>query len=463
MSKKHPNLIFLFADQLNYQSCGFSGESRAKTPNLDRLASEGSNFSQAVSCSPLCGPYRASLFTGKYPSSTGCYRNDLRCKPDKEAVGHQLEKAGYQTGYIGKWHLYGGSKEQQTPPGPHRLGFDQYYASYNWNHDYWNGFYYLDDEERHPMKGYQTDFQTDMALDFIENKKDDPFALFVSYEVPHPPCTKKDVPEKYYDLFKDVDFSDLLYNQNEVFEEFTPSFDKAWQKENVIDQHNERCRVYYAMTACLDDNIGRIMQALDEKGLAEETIIVFTSDHGDMLGGHGRISKRIFFEESVRVPLLLRWKDQLVSRTQNDVCINTPDIMPTLLDLMNLDIPKGYEGTSYGPLLLGQTQAEFPDHAFITNMQGGKFNHEEEYRAIRTPQYLYARMVRTGKEYLFDHQHDPKEEKNHAGEAHHLEELQHFRSVLNKKMDDLGDRAHPAEWYENNWIEGRQIKMPAIT
>ncbi len=459
MPRQHPNLIFLFADQLNYQSCGFSGETRAHTPNLDRLAAEGVNFSQAVSCCPLCGPYRASLLTGKYPSSTGQYRNDVRCMPDDEAIGHQLERAGYRTGYIGKWHLYCRTGDEQfTPPGPYRLGFDQYFASYNWNHDYWNGFYYPDSDERIPMKGYQTDFQTDMAMEFIETqKKESPFALFVSYEIPHPPCTPDDVPKEYYELFRDVDFSDLLYNQEDVFSEFTPSYDRAWQQEHIIDDHNERCRVYYAMNACLDRNIGRILTYIDQHGLADNTILVFTSDHGDMLGGHGRIQKRIFFEESVRVPLLLRWNTHIPSGVNSEACINTPDIMPTLLELMGLSVPEGYEGDSYAPLLMGNDQPDAPDDAFITNMHYGKFNHHEEYRAIRNAQYLYARMARIGKEFLFDHRHDPKEEKNLAGEKAYQEVLHIFRKKLADKMKALGDEARPHEWYWENWIEEGHI------
>ncbi len=297
---KKPNIIFLFADQLNYGSCGFSGESRARTPNIDQLAGEGALFRQATSCNPLCGPFRASLFTGKHTASTGQFRNDIRCLPDDEAIGHVLDRSGYRTGYIGKWHLYcRNGDEQFTPPGPYRLGFDQYYAARNWNTDYWNGFYYLDEDKRIPMEGYQTDFQTDMTLDYLDSaaKGDDPFALFVSYEVPHPPCEEYHVPPEYFEHFRETDFSDLLYSTQEVFEEFEPPYDSEGQKQKVIDVHQERCRTYFAMTECLDSNIGRILKKLGELGLTDDTIIVFTSDHGDMLGGHGRVAKRIFYDE----------------------------------------------------------------------------------------------------------------------------------------------------------------------
>lgn len=454
---KKLNLIFIFADQLNYRTCGFGGEARARTPNLDRLAGESANFTQAVSTNPLCGPYRASLFTGKYPSSTGQFNNDLRCRPDREAIGHRLEAAGYRTGYIGKWHLYcRNAEEQYTPPGPHRLGFDQYFASYNWNHDYWNGYYYLDEDRRIPMEGYQTDFQTDMALRFLERQGPEPFALFVSYEVPHPPCTAADVPAEYYDLFEDADFGDLLYDPDEVFEEFTPSFDRAWQRSHVIEAHRERCRSYFAMTACLDANVGRILESLERSGLAEDTIVVFTSDHGDMLGGHGRIEKRIFFEESVRVPFLLRWKGTVPAES-NDFCLGTPDIAATLLDLMGQEIPPGYEGVSFAPALTGRGASRLPDRAFITNMSGGFFNNREEYRAVRTARHLYARMVRTGKEFLFDHRADPKEERNLAADPDRRGLLEDLRASLAETMRSLGDEALPAEWYQEHWVREGEV------
>ena len=126
-----PNLVFVFADQLRYQSCGFAGDARAHTPHLDRLAAQSTSFENTVSVYPMCGPYRSCLFTGKYPSSTGMVINELRCMPDPDAIGHVLHKHGYRTGYIGKWHLYGrdhSPEEQFCPPGPYRQGFDGYWA-----------------------------------------------------------------------------------------------------------------------------------------------------------------------------------------------------------------------------------------------------------------------------------------------------------------------------------------------
>lgn len=458
MSRKQPNLVFIFADQLNYQSCGFSGESRARTPTLDHMAANGVSFDQAVSCSPLCSPYRASLLTGKFPSGTGQFRNDIRVRPDSDAIGHALGRAGYQTGYIGKWHLYcRNGDEQFTPPGPYRLGFDNYFASYNWNHDYWNGFYYLDDDKRIAMKGYQTDAQTDLAIDFILQQNDEPFGLYVSYEVPHPPCAASDVPSAYFEAFRDVDFSDLLHNEQSVFEQFSPSFDRDWQRKHVIDLHQERCRAYYAMVACLDHNISRLFNTLEQQGILDDTIVVFTSDHGDMLGGNGRIEKRIFFEQSVRVPFLIQWNNSLPRGERLQGAFNTPDIAATLADLMDIPSPGSWQGRSWAPRLRGETVAE-PEFAFITLMQDGFFNHHEEYRAVRGGDYLYAKMVRSGKEFLFNYVDDPREIHNLAYKETHSPVLKKMRHVLSAHMKDQGDVSEPAEYYESQWIEDGCIK-----
>lgn len=457
MSKhqSRPNLIFLFADQLRYQSCGFAGDARAHTPNLDRLAAQGCNFTNAVSVYPLCGPFRNSLLTGKYPTSTGMYRNDVRCMPDENAIGHILTRAGYSTGYIGKWHLYcRNESEQFTPPGPYRLGFDDYWASFNWNDDYWNGFYYNDLDQRHAMPGFQEDFSTDLALNFLD-KRDSakPFALFLSYEAPHPPLSENQCPPEDYARFKEMDFSDLLYATNEVFEQFTPSFTPEWQEEKVIAIHNDRCRAYYALTSCVDRNVGRLMEYLDKHQMNENTIMVFTSDHGEMLGAHGRIQKRMFYEESAHVPCLVRWNGIIPPGSMVDGCLNTPDIMPTLLELLRLPIPPEMEGFSFAKAALGVTQDDLPTHAFLLSMMQGKFNHHEEWRGIRDHRYIYVKMQRSQAEFLFDHRTDPRELTNLAKDPAYQQELTLYRSVLDTELNQHNDGFHPSEWYGEHWVQ----------
>lgn len=194
MKHKHQNLIYIFADQLRYQSCGFSGDEKAQTPNMDRLAAEEVNFSNCVSGSPMCAPYRASLFTGKYCSSTGMVINELRLSPEHDCLGHVLTHAGYDTYYIGKWHLWANElgnhhdpKNSYTPPGPHRLGFDEFWAGYNFHHTYFDQYYHLNSPKRITVPVYEPDGQTDLAIEKLRGTaaSDQPFALiFITWYTP---------------------------------------------------------------------------------------------------------------------------------------------------------------------------------------------------------------------------------------------------------------------------------------
>jgi len=310
----NPNLIYVFVDQLRYQSCGFAGDSKARTPNIDRFAAESANFCNAVSGYPVCAPYRASLFTGKYPSSTGMVINEMRCMPDPDAIGHVMTRSGYQTGYIGKWHIYANStnhssERQFTPPGPHRLGFDGYWATYNFNHLYNKGIYYEDTPEPHYIKGYEPIAQTDMAINYLNNiDQTKPFAMFLSYGIPHDPWNPDNCPEEFIRMFDDTDFSDPPnYQDGSADEYWGLRMNEQWWQEEWKPKREQFRKIYYAMTASADAEFGRLLKAIDTLELKEDTIVVFTSDHGEMFGAHGRVAKKIFYEEAIRVPLLIRW------------------------------------------------------------------------------------------------------------------------------------------------------------
>ena len=213
---KPPNLIYVFADQLRYQSVGYAGDKKAQTPRIDALAQEGVNFTNCVSGHPMCAPYRASLFTGKYSSSTGMVINELRMNPKHTCFGHVLTRGGYDTYYIGKWHLWANElgnhhdpKNSYTPPGEYRLGFDGYWASYGFHHTYWNEYYHENSPRRITVEGYEPDGQTDLAIVKLReaSAQERPFALFLSFGTPHDPWKKNNVTERYYWRLQDVDFS----------------------------------------------------------------------------------------------------------------------------------------------------------------------------------------------------------------------------------------------------------------
>ncbi|MDF2959751.1 MAG: hypothetical protein K0S39_1486 [Paenibacillus sp.] len=466
---KQPNLVYVFADQLRADVLGYAGDDKAHTPHIDRFASQSMDFKNAVSVYPVCAPYRASLFSGKYPSSTGMVINEIRNMPDPDAIGHVLTDNGYQTGYVGKWHLYNHSTDHSdmtnhyVPPGPYRLGFDGFWATYGFNHLYKKGFYFKDDFVRHDIEGYEPDTQTDLAVEYLESvDREKPFALFLSYGTPHDPWTWDNAPDDFADMFRDVQFDDPPNFSGEASADvfWNARFSKEWVKENWIPKRNSFKQVYYSMVANLDANFGRLMAALDRLGLSEDTIVVFTSDHGEMWGAQGRIAKKIFYDEAARVPFLMRWPSRIAEASQTDVCLNTPDIMPTLLDLLQLPIPSSVEGNSVRPQILGEAGPE-PEAAFLQGLgHTYQWADGDEWRALRDKQFTYARMI-DGREFLFDHMNDPYQLMNLAAEPAFFELLEKYREMLCRKMDELNDELRPCTWYNGRWVVDRIVVRSA--
>ncbi len=466
---KQPNLIYIFADQLRYFSCGYTGDKHAHTPNIDRLEAESIDLYNAVSGHPLCAPYRASLLTGKYSSSTGMVINELRISANHEGFGHVLYQADYQTAYIGKWHLwanqYGNHDDPANayiPPGPYRLGFDGFWAGYNFHHTYRDMYYYRDSPERINFKGYEPDVQTEMAIDWLQNaaQEDTPFALFLSYGTPHDPWSEDNVPPEYLKLFENTEFS--------LPENYLPENDPhgdSWAQMTPEGRKSltQWMKVYYAMTANLDWNISRLLKAVDESGQRENTIFVFTSDHGEMFGAHGRQAKNIFYEEAVRVPFLIRWPGKLEGGQKSDLLLNTPDIMPTLLGLMGLPIPEGVEGTDLSQCLLGECQNE-PEAAFMQGMGcTARWVNGYEWRALRTKRYTYAVYLSDHSELLFDNHTDPLQMHNLLNDTAHAVLLAEFREKLKQKMQSLHDEFRECTWYRDHWTKERNIVHTATS
>ncbi len=464
---RRPSLVYVFADQLRYQSCGYAGDEYARTPNIDRLAGQGINFRNAISSSPVCAPYRASLLTGKCQSSTGMVINELRLSPAHECFGHVLTRHGYQTAYIGKWHLWAnqlGHHEETingfVPPGPYRMGFGGFWAAYNFNHQYYRAPYFKDDMERQIHKGYEPDSQTDMAIEFIRwaAQQSRPFALFLSWGPPHDPWGWDNAPPEHADLFRDVNIP-LRRNYSEIKDPYAD----AWgtppdDYKEVVHRYQ---RVYYAQAANLDWNLGRLVKVLDEEGLADQTVLVFTSDHGEMFGSHGRRAKYIFYEEAARVPFLVRWPGRIPAGSQSAACLGTPDIMPTLLSLLRLPTPKAVEGMDLSHLALGTSGPE-PDAAFLQGMgTTAAWSDGTEWRAVRDKQYTYAIYRRDRRELFFDNVADPFQMKNIAADRAHRPTLTHYRQKLQSWMRERNDGFQACTWYRNHWTRDRNIIQTA--
>jgi arylsulfatase A-like enzyme len=466
--KAKPNLVFILADQLRYQSCGFAGDARAKTPRLDALAKQGVVFCNAVSGHPVCAAYRASLLTGKYTTSTGMVINELRMNTNHVFLAQVLTRHGYDTAYIGKWHLWANElgnhhdpKNSFTPPGPYRFGFDGFWAGYNFHHEYYKAYYHADTPEKIPVKGYEPDFQTDLAIGQIKRwaAADKPFALFVSLGTPHDPWNPENVPAEYYAMFADEGQTPRFtlppnyQPQNDPYSDAWGRFKGPGERQAIP----RWLRVYYAMTANLDWNVGRLLKAIDEAGLRDSTIVTFTSDHGEMMGAQGRRAKNIFYEEAVRVPFLMRWPGRISAGTTSDACLNTPDIMPTLLGMAGLPIPAKVEGVDLSHCAFGKRGPE-PEAALMQNTGAcAIWEDGYEWRALRSKQYTYAIYRKDKRELLFDNQKDPFQLQNLAGSAGQEPTLDRFRALLKTRMAELDDTFEASTWYRDHWTKDRII------
>ncbi len=436
-------------------------------PNIDRLAAESVSFTNAVSSHPMCAPYRASLFTGKYSSSTGMVINELRMNPRHHAWGHVLNEGGYQSYYIGKWHLWANelgnhdaTKNAFIPRSDYRLGFDGYWAGYNFHHVYYGAYYFEDKPERIAAPGYEPDAQTDLAIAKLKEAAalDGPFSFFLSYGTPHDPWDVENVPAEYYDLFRDVEFPlpDNYHPENDPYGD-------DWAKLSPAEreQLGDWMRVYYAMTANLDWNVGRLLQAVDELGLHDDTIFVFTSDHGEMFGAQGRRAKNIFYDQSARIPLLVRYPGVLPPNQTADVPLGTPDIMPTLLSLMGLPIPAEVEGSDLSRCLSGSPCAEV-EAAFMQGMGATAIWEDgHEWRALRGRRYTYAVYRVDGAELLFDNQRDPGQTKNVIDVPEYAPVRDRYHELLRTTMDRLGDTFESCTWYRDHWTDDRLILRTA--
>lgn len=464
---RRPNLVYVFADQLRYFSCGYAGDEYARTPNIDRLASQGCNFHQAISSTPVCAPHRASLMTGKFQSSTGMVINELRLSPEHECFGHVLGRNGYQTAYIGKWHMWANdfghhdlTRNGFVPPGPYRLGFDGLWAAYNFNHTYFNSPYFGNDTTRHIRKQYEPNEQTDTAIQFIReaSKKPEPFALFLSWGPPHDPWGKDNVRPEDAELFRNV----TLPKRPNFSLESDPYADN-WARltkeyGSVVADYQ---RGYYAQSSNIDWNVGRLLDALDREGLARDTIVVFTSDHGEMFGSHGRRAKYIFYEEAARVPFLVRWPGRAPAKQVSDALLGTPDIMPTVLSLMGLPVPKAVEGVDLSAHVLGKGGAS-PEAAHMQGMgTTAAWTDGTEWRALRDHEYTYAIYRRDGRELLFHNRTDPYQLRNLAEDRSQAATLQHFREMSQRWRKERNDTFQSCTWYRDHWTQDRNIVMTA--
>jgi len=418
--KGPPNVLYVFADQMRFSALGCMGNGLIRTPNLDVLAGQGILFSNAFSSSPVCSPYRSQLMTGKYSHKTGVVRNGLKLSEDETCIAEIFKEAGYSTGYIGKWHLGGIPATGFLPPGKARQGWD-YWAAMENLRDYFRPRYYLDTPEMIEREGFQPNIYTDLAIEYIKRNKERPFCLMLSWVPPHnlPDPVHPYVSPKQFDIYKPEDIP---------------------LRPNVPPQYEVAVRTYlagyYGLITSLDYNIGRLMQTLDEAGIAENTIFCFTSDHGDMVGSQGQIQKQRPWEESIHVPFIMRYPREIEPRQNKDAILSSVDIMPTLLGLCNLQAPRDVQGQDLSPIVLSKTD-KGPESAYFAIQSHGA-GPGWDWRGVRTKEWKYA-VAPVGDWVLYNIAEDPYELNNLADDSRYMSEKKQLKSLVKEWIDATGD------------------------
>ncbi len=433
----HPNVLFVVADEWRAQATGYNGDSNARTPALDRLAAESVNFENAVSGHPVCCPYRASLMSGQYPLTHGVFLNDEEFKPKHSTLGQAFMQAGYQTGYIGKWHLYGspqGKYERRLSyiPPDHRFGF-QYWKACECTHDYNRSLYFEDDDPTPKYwPGYDAIAQTEDACRFIRqrSRSRDPFFLVLSLGPPHFPLNT--APEQYR----------VMYQNREI--QLRPNVPARLREQAMAD-----LRGYYAHIAAVDDCIARLLSTLQTAGVADRTVFIFTSDHGDMMRSQGLTTKHVPWEESIRVPFLIRYPQKLGDKGRRiRTVLNAPDIMPTLLNLCGITPPDGVQGMDYSRLCKGERPPRESAAFLQFPVSYGQARSEGigEYRGLRTEQYTYVRSLR-GPWLLYEHHTDPYQMHNRCADSGYKSVQRRLDTMLDALLKRYGDDFLPGREY----------------
>lgn len=440
-----PNLVFVFADQMRAFSCGYRDDADPViTPNLDRFASQGLTLTHAVSNYPVCSPYRAMLMSGCYPTRNGvpgnCNsqpgREDCKLREDLTCFTDVLNESGYSVGYIGKWHLEAPHEPYVMPPrGKHGIVWNEYTPPHR-RHGihYWHGYntwdnhfkpeYWIGDaprDRRTLIEQWSPEHETDVAIDFLRNTgggyrdESKPFALFVSHNPPHTPFHL--VPEQYVAQYGDATPAELLTRGNVDLESDDPN--TAMAREHVKN--------HFGMVTGVDDHFGRLLAEIDARGLADNTLVVFCSDHGEMMGSQRRMHKSVWYEESLRVPFIARFPGRLEAGASDGLLLSAPDIAPTLLSLIGLGdrLPDTMQGANHADVLTGESDAR-PDSALYWAEGSGA-------RGLRTARYTLARKLgrsantreagpddATSATELYDNHNDPYQLHNLADEKPEL-------------------------------------------
>jgi arylsulfatase A-like enzyme len=417
---RRPNVVFVMPDQFRAQALGPAETGGCRTPNLDRLASEGVRLDNTLANSPVCCPARAVLLTGQYCHTNGMTANDLRLRESSWTLAKCFRGAGYRTGFIGKWHLDGGLRMPGfVPPGARRQGFE-WWAANECSRNHFDTQYFRDAASPLPIRRFEADAWTDLALEFLDSSRRDsrPFFLCLWVGPPHDPYK---APAEFAGLY---DPARLAMRPN-------------WRKAEGAPGP-EQIAQYNGMVTAVDEQVGRLTAALDRWGLGENTILAFSSDHGDMLGSHGEVLKRKPWEESVRVPGIVRWPGRIKAGRRETALWSHVDFAPTLLGLCGIRPGTRLAGSDLSDVLLGKS-SRVPDSTYFQIF--GPYQGDRTpagWRGLRSSRWKYARF-RDKPWVLYDLEKDPNEMANLAADPAAGAALKQMDARLESWMRATGD------------------------
>jgi arylsulfatase A-like enzyme len=426
-------VIVFFTDQQRWDTTGVHGNPLGLTPNFDRVAARGTHLASSFTCQPVCGPARSSMQTGMYATSTGCYRNEIPLPQDAKTLAHYFRDAGYATGYIGKWHLAGGLKNGAVGPVDpgRRGGYDFWLASnlLEFTSDAHDTVVYDGEGERKKLPGYRVDALTDAAIRYVDSHKDQPFFLFLSFLEPHHQNHRDDYPAP---------------------EGYRERYQGRWTPPDLAalgGSTYHHLGGYYGMVKRLDEALGRLLDALRSLRLEEDTIVLFTSDHGCHFKTRNGEYKRSLHDASIRVPTALIGPGFRGGGRVEEL-VSLVDLPPTLLDAAGLPVPEEMQGRSILPLLGGPQQVgidSWPQEVFV------QISEAEVGRAVRTRRWKYgvaapesdpweeAGSDRYVEAYLYDLLADPYELNNLVGMESHVRVSKVMRERLLRSMAEAGE------------------------
>jgi arylsulfatase A-like enzyme len=441
-----PNILYIMADDHAAHAISAYGSKVNKTPNIDRIAKEGMRFDDCLVTNSICTPSRAAILTGKYAHINGVPVFN-RFDGSQPTLAKYLQAAGYHTGMIGKWHL-----------GSDPTGFD-----------YWNilpgqGVYndpaFLTRDGRTKHTGYVTDIITDLSLDFLKDRpKDKPFFLMCHHKAPHRPWQPD---EKHRKKWENVqvpepatfdDEKDKYATRSDAAREATMRIDRDLTANDLKQKppagltgealkkwkYQRYMRDYLACVEAVDDNVGRLLDYLDKNGLAQNTIVIYTSDQGFFLGDHDWFDKRFMYEESLRMPFLVRWPGRVKAGSASANMVLNVDFAPTLMDAAGLMVPTDVQGRSFVPLLKGENPKDWRTSMYYRYYHYPQDHRVQPHYGVRTDRYKLIYFNKIDQWELYDLKKDPHEVKNVYADAAYADRVKELKAEMYRLKKELKD------------------------